>query len=121
VVAADDHFKAGGYIVVNAKNIVRRTLKTRRPGKTDWKRVDALTDEEIEQAVREDPDAVPIVDREWFRTAKVVLPEPPPAKEPLTLRLDRKVIDWFKARGARYQTRMNAVLRAYVEAHESKD
>jgi len=106
---------------VNAKHIVRRTLKTRRPGKTDWKRVDALTDEEIERAVREDPDAAPIVDRDWFKTAKVVLPQAEPRKELLTLRLDRKVIDWFKARGAGYQTRMNAVLRAYVEAQESKD
>ena len=55
------------------------------------------------------------------QTATVVLPEPEPRKELLTIRLDRKVIDWFKARGARYQTRMNAVLRAYVEAHQSKD
>jgi uncharacterized protein (DUF4415 family) len=106
---------------VSARNIVRRTLKTRRPDKTDWKRVDALSDEEIERAIREDPDAAPILDKEWFRTAKVVMPETLPRKELLTIRLDRKVIDWFKAQGARYQTRMNAVLRAYVEAHESKD
>jgi uncharacterized protein (DUF4415 family) len=106
---------------VSARNIVRRTLKTRRPGRTDWKRVDALTDEEIERAVREDADAAPIVDRDWFRKARLVLPQPQPAKEQLTIRLDRKVVDWFKAQGARYQTRINAVLRAYVEAHESKD
>ncbi len=106
---------------MSARNIVRRSLKTRRAGKTDWKRVDALTDEEIEQAVRSDPDAAPLVDSEWFKTAKVVMPESLPRKELLTIRLDRKVIDWFKAQGARYQTRMNAVLRAYVEAHESED
>jgi uncharacterized protein (DUF4415 family) len=106
-------------IVVNARHIVRRTLKTRKAGKTDWKRVDALTDEEIQRAVREDPDAAPIVDKAWFKMAKIVLPEPQPRKELLTLRLDRKVIDWFKVHGARYQTHMNAVLRAYVEAHEA--
>jgi len=106
---------------VSARNIVRRTLKSRRPGKTDWKRVDALTDEEIERAVREDPDAAPIVDRDWFRTARLVLPQPQPAKQQLTIRLDRKVIDFFKAQGVRYQTRINAVLRAYVEAHQAKD
>jgi uncharacterized protein (DUF4415 family) len=106
---------------VSARNIVRRTLKTRQPGETEWKRVDALTDAEIERAARRDPDAAPILDREWFKTAKVVMPEPQPRKELLTLRLDRKVIDWFKAQGGRYQTRMNAVLRAYVEAHQSKD
>jgi uncharacterized protein (DUF4415 family) len=106
---------------VSAKRIVRRALKTRRTGETDWKRVDALTDEEIERAVRKDPDAAPIVDREWFKIAKVVMPEAEPRKELLTLRVDRKVVDWFRAQGARYQTRMNAVLRAYVEAHEAKD
>ena len=103
---------------MNAKNIVRRSLNNRRPGRTDWKRVDALTDAEIERAVRDDPDAAPIVDKEWFKTAKVVLPQPEPKKAVLTIRLDRKVIDWFKAQGGRYQTRMNAVLRAYVEAHQ---
>jgi hypothetical protein len=60
-------------IVVNARHIVRRTLKTRKAGKTDWKRVDALTDEEIQRAVREDPDAAPIVDKAWFKMAKIVL------------------------------------------------
>jgi uncharacterized protein (DUF4415 family) len=106
---------------VSARNIVRRTLSTRKTGETEWKRVDALTDAEIERAARRDPDAAPILDREWFKTAKVVMPEPQPRKELLTLRLDRKVIDWFKAQGGRYQTRMNAVLRAYVEAHQSED
>ncbi len=40
-------------------------------------------------------------------------PEP---KRQLTVRIDGDVIDWFKAPGKGYQTRMNAVLRAYVEA-----
>ena len=106
---------------MSAKRIVRRTLKTRRHGKTDWKRVDALTDAEIERAVRRDPDAAPIVDKKWFKTAKVVMSEPEPRKESLTIRVDRKVVDWFRAQGARYQTRMNAVLRAYVEAHQAKE
>jgi hypothetical protein len=44
-------------------NTVRRTLKTRRPGKTGWKRVDALTDRDVEQAVGRDPDAAPILDK----------------------------------------------------------
>ncbi len=105
---------------MSAKRIVRRTLKTRRTGKTDWKRVDALTDAELERAVRSDPDAAPIVDREWFKTVKVVMPEADRARELLTLRVDRKVVDWFRAQGARYQTRMNAVLRAYVEAQQAK-
>jgi uncharacterized protein (DUF4415 family) len=82
-----------------------------RPSKTDWAAVDALTDEEIEQAVTDDPDAAPIVDAEWFAKAKLVLPP----KQLISLRLDADVIDFFKGEGSRYQTRINAVLRAYME------
>jgi uncharacterized protein (DUF4415 family) len=98
---------------VSAKRIVRRTHKTRH-GKTDWTRVDTLSDREIENAIRIDADAAPILDKEWFRKAKVVLPE---RKVPISLRMDRDVVEWFKASGRRYQSRMNAVLKAYVQAH----
>lgn len=40
-----------------------------------------------------------------------------PIKRPLSLRLDADVIDWFQRQGQGYQTRMNAVLREYVERH----
>lgn len=39
-----------------------------------------------------------------------------PRKEAISLRLDAEVLDWFRARGPGYQTRINAVLRAYMEA-----
>jgi uncharacterized protein (DUF4415 family) len=42
----------------------------------------------------------------------------PEGKVPVTFRMDREVLAWFKAQGSRYQTRMNAVLRAYVEARK---
>ena len=83
--------------------------------RTDWARVDALTDEEIEESVRNDPDAPPIVDEEWFRTATLVLPQP---KEQISIRLDRDVLEHFR-RYPRYQTRINAILRAAME-HEKK-
>ena len=38
----------------------------------------------------------------------------PPPKRAISLRVDQDVLDWFRARGPRYQTRMNAVLRAYM-------
>ena len=41
---------------------------------------------------------------------------PAPRKAAISLRLDADVLDWFRAQGAGYQTRMNAVLRAYMEA-----
>jgi uncharacterized protein (DUF4415 family) len=99
---------------VSAKRIVKRTAKSRRRGKTDWAGVDAMSDQEIENAAMSDPDAAPILDKEWFRTAKLVLPE---RKVPLSLRVDREVVEWFKAHGKRYQSRINAVLKAYVQAH----
>jgi uncharacterized protein (DUF4415 family) len=97
---------------VSAKRIAKRTQRNRR-GKTDWARVDALTDREIEKAVNSDPDAAPILDSNWFRKAKLVLPE---RKVPISLRMDREVVEWFKASGKQYQSRMNAVLKAFVQA-----
>ena len=41
---------------------------------------------------------------------------PVPAKASISLRVDQEVLDWFKAQGPGYQTRMNAVLRAFRDA-----
>ena len=51
---------------------------------------------------------------EFWRRARVVMP---PGKTSVHLRLDSDIVDWFKARGRGHLTRMNAVLRAYVDAH----
>ena len=61
---------------MSAKRIVKRTPRTRRVSKTDWARVDAMSDREIEKAVKSDPDAAPILNKEWFPKAKLVLPKP---------------------------------------------
>jgi uncharacterized protein (DUF4415 family) len=89
-------------------------LSDLRPGRTDWERVDRLTDAEIEAAVAADPDAPPLVDRAWFEGATLVLPEP---KQAISLRVDPEVLGWFRDQGPGYQSRMNAVLRQYAEAH----
>jgi hypothetical protein len=60
---------------VNAKTIVRLTRTHRRAGKTDWTRVDALSDRQIEDAIKTDKDAAPILDKSWFKQAKLVMPE----------------------------------------------
>jgi uncharacterized protein (DUF4415 family) len=44
----------------------------------------------------------------------------PETQQPVYIRLDREVVRWFKEKGPRYQTRINAVLRAYVKAQEGK-
>ena len=51
---------------------------------------------------------------DFWSSARVVMPG---AKTSVHLRLDSDVVEWFKARGKGHLTRMNAVLRAYVEAH----
>jgi uncharacterized protein (DUF4415 family) len=81
----------------------------------DWARFDATTDEEIEASVRDDPDAPPIVDEEWFAGATIVMPK---AKEQISIRLDADVLEHFR-KYPRYQTRINAILRAAME-HEKK-
>ena len=86
---------------------------SKRRGKTDWKKLQTLSDGDIRKAVATDPDAAPVASLEWFRRAKFLEPQ---AKKPVSIRLDEDVIRWFRSRGRGYQTRINAVLRAYVEA-----
>lgn len=45
--------------------------------------------------------------------------KPLPRKEQLTLRIDSDVLEWFKKQGRGYQTRINQLLRAYMEAHKT--
>jgi uncharacterized protein (DUF4415 family) len=52
---------------------------------------------------------------EFWKSARVVMPN---GKTSIHLRLDSDVVEWFKARGKGHLTRMNAVLRAYVEAQK---
>ncbi len=70
-----------------------------------------MTDSEIDFG--DAPETTP----EFWKTARVVLPK---GKAPVSIRLDRDVIEWFKRTGRGYQTRMNAVLRSYVENQPAK-
>lgn len=87
--------------------------------RTDWARVRAMCDAEVEAAAAADPEALPLDDAFW-QTARVVFPRQV-RKIHTGLRIDEDVLAWFRARGPGYQTRMNAVLRAYVEAHQRDD
>jgi uncharacterized protein (DUF4415 family) len=90
-----------------------RQQQERMPETSDWRRIDAQTDGDIRRAILTDTDAAPEVSAAWFKSARVVMPEP---KQAVSLRLDREVMDWFKRQGRGYQTRINAVLRAYVNS-----
>jgi uncharacterized protein (DUF4415 family) len=98
----------------NEKNIVTVSEGERRRGRTNWKRLEALTDEDIERAIAEDPDSAPPLDADWFRKAELVIPG---AKTATSIRVDSDVMGWFRTQGRGWQTRMNAVLRAYAKAH----
>ena len=77
--------------------------------KSDLTRVDALDDEDIDYS--EIPD-LSALGEEFWKKAVVKRAEP---KAQVTIRLDREVLDWFKSQGKGYQSRINAVLRAYKE------
>jgi uncharacterized protein (DUF4415 family) len=97
------------------ENFIRASRDSARPGKTDWAAVDALTNKEIEDAVRRDPDAVP-PDFDWSKAVLVI----PPKKKAISIRVDEDVLDYFKKEGAGYQRRINAVLRSYMQQKRKK-
>jgi uncharacterized protein (DUF4415 family) len=92
------------------ENIITRKWGDRRKGKTDWARVDALTDEDIAKAVANDPDAAPI-DLDWSDAVLIM----PAKKKAISIRVDEDVLDFFKREGEGYQRRINAVLRSYMQ------
>jgi uncharacterized protein (DUF4415 family) len=90
--------------------VSKRTTSKR--SQTDWKRVDATRDEDIDLTDH------PEMTDEMFARAVVHLGfKPLPPKEQITLRLDADVLEWFRERGAGYQTQINALLRAYMNEH----
>ena len=59
---------------------------------------------------------IPEQGKKFFKRAVLRLPEP---KATVTIRLDRQVLEWLRAQGPGYQTRINALLRAYMESRKS--
>jgi uncharacterized protein (DUF4415 family) len=86
----------------------------RRKSETDWARLDALTDEEIEASIANDPDWSD--DWNWSEAVLVI----PPKKKAISIRVDEDVLDYFKKEGAGYQRRINAVLRSYMQQKRKK-
>lgn len=87
---------------------------TSKKSRTDWRRIDALKDEDI------DLSEVPEVSPEMFAQAVVRRGlKPVPRKAQLTLRVDSDVLDWFRKQGQGYQTKINALLRGYMDAHKA--
>ena len=88
-----------------------------KESKTDWDRVEGLTDEQIRKAAEEDPDQF-LLDEEWFENATFVMPSS--EKERITIRLDEDILEFFRAGGSGYQSRINKVLREYMAVQRYK-
>jgi uncharacterized protein (DUF4415 family) len=81
-----------------------------KPSETDWKRVDEMTDDEI------DTSDIPPLDDSFFAKARLRMPE----RVSVTMRVDADLLEWFRAQGEKYESLINAALRSYVESHEQQ-
>ncbi len=100
------------------EHIVRYTAEEleemirRGENQTDWARVAAMTDEELEASIDSEDEG------EFdLSQARIGIPG---LQRQVTIHLDSEVIDWFKAQGADCQTRINAGLRSYVDAQRTE-
>ena len=84
---------------------MKQTTTTRK-SQTNFKLLGKRKDSEI------DFSDIPELGPDFFKNAVLVLPI---VKAAVSIRVDMNVLDWFKATGPGYQTRMNAVLRMYAE------
>lgn len=90
---------------------VRRATTTKTPtkGRADLARLRRTSDAEIARTAPPELRALP---DDFWQGARVVTPV---TKQAISIRLDEDVIAWFRESGPKYQTRINAVLRSYVE------
>jgi uncharacterized protein (DUF4415 family) len=106
--------------VKKEEHIVRYTaseieeMRRRGEDRTDVERLRAMTDEELEASIDWEEEGHVDWDSDPIDLASIFQP-----KKQVTVRLDQDVLDYFKAQGRGYQTRMNAVLRYWMNAHKS--
>jgi uncharacterized protein (DUF4415 family) len=72
--------------------------------------IKAIQDENIDYS------DIPKTDEDFWAEAEIKMPEP---KKGVYIRLDPDILDWLKRQGKGYQARINAILRAYYEAHKN--
>jgi uncharacterized protein (DUF4415 family) len=97
---------------MSAKRMSKRPVAPERAvrGRADLAKLRRVTEREIR---RTSPPELADLPTDFWTEAVVVDPVP---KQPISLRVDRDVLAWFKDQGPRYQSRINAVLRSYVVA-----
>ena len=90
-----------------------RKKPTSKKSGSDFGRLSKMRNDEI------DTSEIPEIAPEQFARAIVRRGlKPVAAKAQLTIRIDREVLEWFRRQGRGYQTRINTLLRAYMEAHK---
>ena len=103
--------RTGGTVRYMAEEIDE--MLARGESRTDWAAVKAITEDELEASIAADPDDVhePI---DWSLAVEGI----PPRKRDIHIRIDEDVLDWFRQAGRGYQTRINNVLRAFMESRK---
>ena len=79
--------------------------------KSELTRIDGLKDSEIDYS------EISALDESFFTKATEAWP---PTKQQVTVRLDTDVLDWLKAYGRGYQTRINRILRAAMQSPQPR-
>lgn len=100
---------------MSKRSTSKSSRRDNQADRTDWCRVDSLRNEDIDTS--EHPEMTPAM---FARSVAREGLQPMPRKQQVTLRIDTDVLHWFRGQGKGYQSRVNALLRAYMEAHESK-
>lgn len=88
--------------------------KSRTKAGTDWEVLRTMSDEEIRAGIDADPDTQ-VTNAAFWERASLVMAQP---KQTVTMRLDADILEWFRQERG-YQTRINAILRAYYESHRA--
>lgn len=79
-------------------------MEVRGESRTDWQRVKAMTDAEIDAAIASDPDAEEITDEDWERVTMTV-----------PVQLDAEMMTWLKSQGEDYQAHIQRLVRQEMQ------
>lgn len=100
---------------MSKRRIVRYSPDNLPPARVDWERLRNQTDEDIEADALNDPENPPWTE-EMLRNA---IPVRFIHKRAVSIRLDNDILEFFKSEGPGYQSRINAVLRTYMDARKA--
>ena len=92
-----------------------QSMRDRGESRSDWRAAEAMSQADVEPLANEDDGPLP---EGWEKTVEI---GPLEGRQAVHIRLDASVLRWFKAHGPGYQTRINDVLRAFVQARQRAD